>query len=75
MKTNVGETDRMFRIIVAVVLFSLALVAPAEWRWLALLGLLPLATGVARVCPLYTILGMTTCDKETQHVQKHPGSD
>ena len=74
MKVNVGATDSNLRVVAGAALFSLAVLAPGEWRWLGALGLLPFATGALRVCPLYTILGMTTCEKETQYVQKHPGS-
>jgi hypothetical protein len=28
------------------------------WGWI---GVVPLATGLFRMCPLYTVLGMNTC--------------
>jgi hypothetical protein len=59
MKINVGGTDRIVRIVVGIVLIVLALIgAIGWWGWL---GLLPLATGVLRVCPAYSLLGMNTC--------------
>lgn len=61
MKINVGGADRAIRIIAGLVLIALAVfnVAPiGAWGWI---GILPLLTGVFRVCPAYSLLGMSTC--------------
>ena len=56
MNTNIGSTDRLLRIVVGIALLSLVFVGPhTAWGWL---GLVPLATGVLRFCPLYTLLGI-----------------
>lgn len=58
-KTNVGGIDRVLRIIVGVVLIALVFVGPqTPWGWL---GLVPLLTGLVGTCPLYSLLGLSTC--------------
>lgn len=59
MTANVGGLDRMLRIAVGVVLLALGLFGPLGW-W-GLIGLVPLATGLMRSCPAYSILGVNTC--------------
>ncbi|TXL64799.1 YgaP family membrane protein [Zeimonas arvi] len=59
MKTNVGGIDRILRIAVGVILIALTLMGTiGAWGWL---GLILLATGIFRTCPLYSLLGMNTC--------------
>ncbi|WP_372624375.1 DUF2892 domain-containing protein [Falsiroseomonas sp.] len=59
MATNVGGLDRMLRIVAGVVLLALGAFGPLGW-W-GLIGLVPLATGLMRSCPAYSILGVNTC--------------
>lgn len=59
MKTNIGTLDRSLRIAVGLLLIILSLSGVIGlWGWL---GLVPLATGVLRFCPLYTLLGINSC--------------
>jgi len=58
MKLNVGGLDRITRIVVGFVLIGLAASnVIGIWGWL---GIIPLATGLFRFCPLYSILGMNS---------------
>ena len=59
MKFNVGGFDRVLRIVVGLVLIGLA--ATGTVGWWGWLGIVPLATGLFRFCPLYTLLGMNSC--------------
>ncbi|VUZ24565.1 Uncharacterised protein [uncultured Comamonas sp.] len=59
MKANMGGVDRVLRILVGIVLLSLA--ATGQVGWWGWLGVVPLATGLMRFCPLYTLLGISTC--------------
>jgi len=61
MTANVGGTDRILRIVVGLVLLSLFFVLEGNARYLGLIGLVMIATGVFRFCPAYTLLGMNTC--------------
>lgn len=59
---NVGGIDRILRIVVGLVLLSLFfLFADASWRYFALIGVVPLLTGLMSSCPLYSIMGLSTC--------------
>ena len=61
-KTNVGGIDRALRIIVGIALLALFFIYPdASWRYWTLIGIIPLATGLLSTCPLYSILGLSTC--------------
>lgn len=62
LKTNVGGIDRILRIVVGLALIAgFFLNTEASMRWLYLLGIIPLATGLMQTCPLYTMLGLNTC--------------
>ena len=59
MTLNVGGIDRLLPIVVGLVLIVLA--ATGTVGWWGWLGVIPLATGLFRFCPAYTLLGMNTC--------------
>ena len=59
MKFNVGGIDRILRIVVGLGLVAwAAFLGGPVWAWI---GIVPLATGAIGFCPLYPILGMSTC--------------
>jgi hypothetical protein len=64
-QTNVGTTDRIIRVAVGLLLLLAFFLheAAGEWRWLYLLGLIPLASGLLRTCPVYSLLGKSTCPR------------
>lgn len=59
MKANVGGLDRLLRVAAGVVL--LALTATGTIGLWGLVGIVPLATGLFRFCPLYGLIGLNTC--------------
>jgi hypothetical protein len=59
MKVNEGSWDRIARVALGFVVLSLVLVGP-KTPW-GLLGLIPIATGLTGFCPLYRVLGISTC--------------
>ena len=60
-KINVGGADRMLRILLGLVLIALVFVGPkTPWGWV---GLVPLLTGLFRMCPLYSLIGVSTCPR------------
>ena len=62
MVTNVGDTDRMFRILIGLLLIGLAF-AFGGFAWLlGLLGVIPVFTGITGRCPGYLHFGITTCN-------------
>lgn len=59
MKTNVGSLDRIVRVGAGLLLIALAATGVVgAWGYV---GVLPLATGLLRVCPAYSVLGLSTC--------------
>jgi hypothetical protein len=62
-KTNVGSIDRILRIVAGIVLIALTLMGViGVWGWI---GIVPLATGLLRTCPVYSLLGFNTCPMST----------
>ena len=60
-KTNVGNADRILRIVIGLGLIALVFVGPkTTWGWI---GVIPLVTGLFRMCPLYSLIGVNTCAK------------
>jgi hypothetical protein len=64
MVANVGRVDRMLRIVVGIVLIALFFVLTGPARYLAIVGLVALGTGLLSFCPLYSVLGINTCPKK-----------
>ncbi|NNL18194.1 MAG: DUF2892 domain-containing protein [Boseongicola sp.] len=62
---NVGSFDRAMRIGVGLALL-IAFVAFPDFglRWALLIGIVPLLTGLMSSCPVYSILGVSTCKTE-----------
>jgi hypothetical protein len=61
MKRNVGTVDRVLRTVVGIAVLSLIVLVEGPARWWGLIGLVPLVTGLAGACPLYSLLGFNTC--------------
>lgn len=62
MKKNVGTIDRVLRVILGLALLAgFFLYRDGAYSWLFLIGVIPLVTGLMSSCPLYSLLGMSTC--------------
>lgn len=60
---NVGMVDRIIRIIIGAALVALALdLLPIStpYNYLGWIGVIPLFTAVVGLCPLYSLLGIST---------------
>jgi len=58
---NVGNLDRLLRLLVGIGLITLAVTgAIGAWGYI---GVVPVLTGVAAYCPLYSLLGISTCSR------------
>jgi hypothetical protein len=58
MSCNVGSIDRVIRILAGLALIAWALMGGPVWAWI---GVVPLATGLFKICPAYSLLGINTC--------------
>jgi hypothetical protein len=56
---NIGDTDRILRVIIGLVLIGLAMASMVGvWGYI---GIAPLVTALFGFCPAYTLLGINTC--------------
>lgn len=65
-KVNEGTADRALRVVIGIVLLALWFMGSVAgvWGWAALIvGIVALVTGAVGVCPLYSVLGMSTNGK------------
>ena len=60
MKKNVGKTDQWIRIAVGIAALLVVVFVQSNLRWLGLIGLIPLITGLTGYCPLYSLFGICT---------------
>ncbi|MGE4063679.1 MAG: DUF2892 domain-containing protein [Rhodospirillaceae bacterium] len=64
MTKNVGALDRVLRLVLGVVLIAYAVpigFPSTGWNWVGWIGIVPLLTAVAGICPLYSVIGVSTC--------------
>lgn len=64
---NVGKIDQIIRIILAIILVTLVFILEGENRYFAIMiaGIL-FFTGIARYCPIYKRLGISSNKKESE---------
>ncbi len=62
-KTNEGTVDRVVRVIVGVALLVWFFYdnTTGALHYAKLLGVVPLVTGLVGTCPIYSLLGISTC--------------
>lgn len=58
MKTNVGNPDRIVRVLLGIAIVIAGLYFQS---WLGLLAIIPLGTALIGFCPLYALFGFSTC--------------
>jgi hypothetical protein len=58
MKCNVGKTDKMFRIILGVIIILVGIYFQSWW---GAVGVVLIVTGFMRWCPAYLPFGFSTC--------------
>ena len=63
MKQNIGNTERIIRVVAGLAVLSLFFFVEGNLRYLGIIGLIPLITGIIGYCPLYTILKVNTNKK------------
>jgi hypothetical protein len=66
MKHNIGATDRSIRMMLGLAILSAIFWLEGSLRWLGLIGLVPLITGLAGWCPAYTVFHISSCPRHTQ---------
>ncbi|HKQ22847.1 MAG TPA: DUF2892 domain-containing protein [Burkholderiales bacterium] len=56
MLVNIEPLDRFLRIAFGMMLLAVVFLFSGNWRWIGLIGLLPLTSGIAGWCPFYAWL-------------------
>lgn len=65
MKKNIGKTDKMIRLLAAVILAVVVImeIIPAPFNYVAFgLSAILLLTSTLNFCPIYGLLGKSTCE-------------
>jgi hypothetical protein len=64
MSKNVGNVDRVFRLVLGFILIAFAVRAgfpDTGWNWVGWIGIVPILTAAFGTCPLYSAIGLSTC--------------
>lgn len=64
MPANIGGLDRVAGFAIGLALIAYAIpvgFGPSGWNWVGWVGVVPLLTVAFGFCPLYTVLGVSTC--------------
>jgi len=60
MSENIGNIDRILRIVIGIILIALVFWGPKSvFGWI---GLVPLVTALISWCPLYKLFNISTCE-------------
>ncbi len=61
MQQNIGTVDKVIRVLAGLALIALVFVGPqTPWGWL---GAAVIAIALVGFCPLYKVLGISSCRK------------
>jgi len=69
MVKNIGRTDKLIRMVIALVIASLyyfGLISGTLALILLLIGVILAFTSVLNFCPLYKLVGINTCDVKSR---------
>ena len=70
MRTNIGAIERIVRLVVGLTLIAYAIpigfpqTGWNSWGWI---GVIPILTAIFGLCPLYSILGVSTVPTKAGH--------
>jgi hypothetical protein len=66
MSRNIGALDRVMRVIIGLVLVAYAVpvgFSSTGWNWVGWIGVVPLLTAAIGFCPLYRVMGISSCKR------------
>jgi hypothetical protein len=72
MAANFGGIDRTLRIVAGIAVLALFFVLEGNARYWALVGLVPLFTGIFSFCPLNAVLGLNLSDEAGLTTRRQP---
>ena len=62
MAMNVGNADRIIRVLIGIALIVVAALGHGPIRWLGLVGIVLIVTAMIRFCPAYWLMRVRTSD-------------
>jgi len=60
LQANIGRIDAIIRYIVGIALLLVLVLTESPWRWLGLIGIIPIVTAATNFCPLWRVCGVNT---------------
>lgn len=63
MTCNIGRVEQVIRVLIGIAILAVGWYYQSWW---GLIGLIPLITGIVRFCPLWRVLGISTCPSGEQ---------
>jgi len=66
MSKNIGALDRVIRVILGLVFIAYAVpvgFSSTGWNWVGWIGVVPLITAAIGFCPLYRVMGISSCKR------------
>jgi hypothetical protein len=70
MTRNLGNLERVVRLILGILILGLYGALTPPWRYVTLIGLLPLGSALTGFCPIYAQLGWNRA--RTSHSRRTP---
>lgn len=67
MIRNVTTPERVVRLVVGILILGLYGALDAPWRYITLVGLIPLGSALTGFCPLYAALGWNRAVHHLRH--------
>ncbi len=67
MKKNIGKLDKTIRVLLGIVIIVIGVNNNSVW---GIMGVIPIITAQIGVCPLYSILRISTCPNERLGTKK-----
>ena len=57
---NIGKWEARIRYVVGIVLLTLLVLIESNWRWLGLIGIIPIVTATISWCPVWHLFHINT---------------
>ncbi len=61
MQQNVGNIEKIARVVIGLGLLSLIFILEGNMRWVGLAGIILIVTAAIGWCPISSVLGINTC--------------
>ena len=61
MTRNIGTLERILRLMIGVMILGLYGALDPPWKYVTLIGLVPLGSALTGFCPIYARLGWNRC--------------